>query len=462
MATVLLIGWAVAGAVGLSAAGFYPLPSPLRWHPCAWIAESLILRRKLLTCALILVGIAACWSIGHWCAPPLGAVGSMLFYAATLPLPYYLIQTLRRDHALHNIHYVYWNAISPLSLRQESRILASQSLEELPMLALYIRSEDWGRIPLATQRDRTYLEQFHQGSGLYWAPASNDFLHIFDSLDLYRFLINPDNRPAMHAFRDALMGQQKTSTSSAIEQLRWRSPGHATAADVRVPEAPRRPTMPTPVPKPVAEEQVDAATLEEDLEEVEPPTALPAEMEAEAPPANASSEAPLATLPPPKLAGIKFSPAPPPAPVMPAAEEFHPESTPEPQSPAPPSYYTDYDPQPKVEQPAASDSSPWLLPPDPAYLPKATASLAPPKIPVESELVPIKAPSQEQRPATGLDAPPPSLAPKQEGEAGPSSPKQVKDLLSRILHKKVGRVAAAPSMTTPPEPPPKPPEESSS
>jgi hypothetical protein len=334
-ATTLLVGFIVFFVGTLPYAGF---TTDLRfaWHPAGKVAESFVLGSRKTASFFILSLCAGLCALAIFCNGHTAALANTALFFILAPLPYFVIDAIRKDASLYSKEIVFHNVFSPITTRHERVLRGGLAVEERPRIAFYLDDQAWTEIRIASTDDRRFLNQFHITGGLYIAEATNETLQLFDSLGLYPYLIHPDNRRAMQAFEEALFSYfNESPPASARPAVLPPKIVIVTAGPpirpAQTPVFPAAPTVTAPVPAPrVAPVTVVPVVTVAPL--VAPTVAPVTPPEAEAPgeagsgnenPFNFDDEPPNAAAPPEPAASA-----------YPEAEE--PAEPPQPAAPAPP------------------------------------------------------------------------------------------------------------------------------
>jgi len=332
-ATTLLVGFIVFFVGTLPYAGF---TTDLRfaWHPAGKVAESFVLGSRKTASFFILALCAGLCALAIFCNGHTAALANTALFFILAPLPYFVIDAIRKDASLYSKEIVFHNVFSPITTRHERVLRGGLAVEERPRIAFYLDDQAWTEIRIASTDDRRFLNQFHITGGLYIAEATNETLQLFDSLGLYPYLIHPDNRRAMQAFEEALFSYfNETPPASARPAVLPPKIVIVTAGPpigpTPTPAAPAVPIVTAPVPAPrVAPAVVAPAAAVIPVVTVAPTVAPVTPPEPEAPgeagsgnenPFNFDDEPPTATPPEPAESAYPEpeEPAEPPQPAAP-------------------------------------------------------------------------------------------------------------------------------------------------
>jgi len=196
----IVIVWLLSVFWGSKAAGFTPKPPPFRWHPAYWVAESACLGQKSAAAyfgaLLMLFGAAA---------SALGVVGEIIALGLLAPLPLFLIDFCRRDTRLRGIDYVFFNPFKPVSEQPTTVTSGGRQTEIFQIIYLHIPDAAWDELRgTMDENEQSYLARKRVAPTLFRAEVDADFMLLFDSLCMNRFVIHSENEVAMKAFMDAL------------------------------------------------------------------------------------------------------------------------------------------------------------------------------------------------------------------------------------------------------------------
>lgn len=167
--------------------------APLAWHPAGWLCEGVALGR----------GGGKFWAGMFLCllggvVGSQGFLGGLVGLLALAPIPFLLVDYSRRDARVRQVKRVFFNPLHAVT-SQPGRELSHGRVEE-SVMSLYfcIDSEAWASLSqVMGEPVRQYLEKRRVGGPIFSAEADNDFLQVYDSLGLSRFLIEPSNERVM-------------------------------------------------------------------------------------------------------------------------------------------------------------------------------------------------------------------------------------------------------------------------
>ena len=212
----LFSGWLVSALFAAKIAGATSKPM-MPWHPGRFLCEPIALNNSYskFVIALILYGTVIFYSYKH----PSRQINALVLFL-TAPLPLILIDYVRRDTALKSRQYVYFNPFTPVSSRFEKTLEDGKMIERAPIVYLYITSEDWKSITTISTNDIKFFERYKiKGTGaLYKATADNEFLHLYDSHHMGKFVVHPENLKAMAAFEEGLKIKAGIKVETATTQ----------------------------------------------------------------------------------------------------------------------------------------------------------------------------------------------------------------------------------------------------
>lgn len=196
---VVLI-WVLSLLWGSKTAGYTPTPPALKWHPAYWFAEAVCLGQKnamgyLGGIVLLVGGLVGSVNLAG------GVAGIILLW----PLPILLIDFCRRDSKLRGVDYVFFNPFKPVSERPETVTVGGRQNEIYQTIYLYIPDSSWDDIrPLMDDNEQAYLARKRVAPGLFRSEVDADFMLLFDSMRMNRFVIHSENEEAMKSFSEAL------------------------------------------------------------------------------------------------------------------------------------------------------------------------------------------------------------------------------------------------------------------
>lgn len=246
---ILLAGWVLALLLGGTAAGIIPSVPPA-WHPAMWLAEGALLRvriGRLILSLIFLAGVLlACGS------PRFGTAATAILLFTLIPLPWCVIDIIRRDMSLRSKELVFFDCYSPVGTRFIRHLNEGKMEEENPIIYLYMDDDDWRGIEVAARADREYLNSFLvKGTlHLYRAQGDNEFMQFFDSLQLYKFVVHPGNPKAMAAIEKA-MRQARVNIAAGAATLPGPTPTPPPAPAPALVTEPAAPPPEDPIPPPI-------------------------------------------------------------------------------------------------------------------------------------------------------------------------------------------------------------------
>lgn len=210
----LCLAWGVSLLLSRKAGGEGGSP-PLTWHPAAWVCEAVALGR----------GGGKFWTgvfftaLGAFLGTQ-GAGGGLVGLFLLAPLPFLLVDYCRRDARVRQVKRIFYNPLHAVT-SQPVRSLSSGRVEETVM-KLYFCIDDaaWGGLSqVMGEAVRQYLERRRVAGPLFCADADNDFLQVYDSLGLSRFLVEPSNISVMETICQH-MGATPSSREEAGPDIR--------------------------------------------------------------------------------------------------------------------------------------------------------------------------------------------------------------------------------------------------
>lgn len=198
----LCLAWLVALLLGQSHAG-EGSKVPLVWHPASWLCEGIALGRNG---GKFWAGIIFCL-FGAFLGSR-GVVGGFFGLLILSPIPFLLLDYSRRDSRVRQVRRIFYNPLRAVT-SQPFRELSSGRVEETVMkLYFCIDDVDWGTLTqVMGEPVRQFLEKRRVKGPIFAGDADNDFLQVYDSLGLSRFLIEPSNDKAMQTIIDLIGGE---------------------------------------------------------------------------------------------------------------------------------------------------------------------------------------------------------------------------------------------------------------
>jgi hypothetical protein len=127
----------------------------------------------------------------------------LLALAYLLPLWHIFVDTLKRDHTVRSRRVILFQPKSPLNSKVEKKTDSNGRLVEVaPEVYWFMDRNDMDHLAGATTDDKKVLTACRIAAGFYKAAVTNEFLQLFDSLSLYRFLVDHSNPKTMLAVED--------------------------------------------------------------------------------------------------------------------------------------------------------------------------------------------------------------------------------------------------------------------
>jgi hypothetical protein len=194
--------WVVVRPWSTAAAGF-TTKLPFRWHPASWLSESYVVGRRTWRSLLALVSLVAVF-LGSVLLPYPGCfISWLLALAYLLPLWHVFLDTLKRDHTVRSRRVILFQPRSPLNSKVEKKTDSSGRIVEVaPEVYWFMDRNDMEHLAGATTDDKKVLTACRIAAGFYKATVTNEFLQLFDSLSLYKFLLDHSNPKTMLAVED--------------------------------------------------------------------------------------------------------------------------------------------------------------------------------------------------------------------------------------------------------------------
>lgn len=203
--TIFLAALALAWGIGFWAASKVdaqntPIP---QWPPAFFMANHFVNGIHARFSLFFMMAGLLCAGLGVFFH---NVFGIFFFIAALVifaPLAFYLCYKIRENAALGSREHVFFNVVQPLAANEERD------------LALYIEDDEWAMIPAATPYYLKFWQEYHVTGGLYICPCENHVLQAIDSLNLYKYIVNPDHPKMLNAFAGALSAVNPSHTSQS-------------------------------------------------------------------------------------------------------------------------------------------------------------------------------------------------------------------------------------------------------
>ena len=205
------IGWLILCCVGFwvfirpwsTAAAGFTTKIPFRWHPASWLSEFYVIGRRTWRSLLALLSFVAV-ILGVVLLPYPGCfIAWLLALAYLLPLWHVFLDTLKRDQTVRSRRVILFQPKSPLNSKVEKKTDSSGRLVEVaPEVYWFMDRNDMEHLAGATADDKKVLTACRIAAGFYKATVTNEFLQLFDSLSLYKFLVDHSNPKTMLAVED--------------------------------------------------------------------------------------------------------------------------------------------------------------------------------------------------------------------------------------------------------------------
>lgn len=208
----LCFAWLVALLLGKNNAG-EGSRVPLVWHPASWLCEGIALGRNG---GKFWAGVGCCL-FGAFLGSR-GLIGGVFGLFILAPIPYLLLDHSRRDSRVRQIRRIFYNPLRAVT-SQPAKELSNGRVEETVMkLYFCIDDVDWGTLTqVMGEPVRHFLERRRVAGPIFAGDADNDFLQVYDSLGLSRFLVEPSNDKAMKTII-SLIGGESAETSRDPER----------------------------------------------------------------------------------------------------------------------------------------------------------------------------------------------------------------------------------------------------
>ncbi|MFZ5805916.1 MAG: hypothetical protein ACOY3I_01720 [Verrucomicrobiota bacterium] len=197
----LALAWGISLALGsrYSGWGASHLPS---WLPARSMANHWVCNLDRSSSLFFILFSIACILAGSWLH---NVVSVFLFCGALVilgPVPACIAWKIREEMKHGAKEYIFYNAVRPPGTQQRD-------------LAFFIEDDEWASMPSVTPQDVKFWQQYHVTDGLYICPAENDVLQSIDSLNLYKYIVNPDHPRMLHALARALSTTNPSHTSQS-------------------------------------------------------------------------------------------------------------------------------------------------------------------------------------------------------------------------------------------------------
>jgi hypothetical protein len=163
--------------------------------PWDYVAEYWVYgTNKGIALSILLAGVVL---VGIGCF--VGGVAAFIFFALALillgPISFFVCAQIREQMSNQDREYVFFNAVSPVGSYMTKDLGARPK-----QLAFFIEDDQWEDLPVVKSADIRELQKFHVGGGLYLIPCDQQHMQLIDSLQLYPFLLNPENERAVNAY----------------------------------------------------------------------------------------------------------------------------------------------------------------------------------------------------------------------------------------------------------------------
>lgn len=208
----LCLAWLVSLLVAKSNAG-EGTKAPLVWHPASWLCEGVALARGG---GKFWAGVFCCL-FGAFLGSK-GIAGGAFGLFILAPIPFLLIDYSRRDARVRQVRRIFYNPMRAVT-SQPARELSSGRVDETVMkLYFCIDDVDWGGLTqVMGEPVRQFLERRRVKGPIFAGDADNDFLQVYDSLGLSRFLVEPGNDKAMKTIIRLIGGGSEQSNADENE-----------------------------------------------------------------------------------------------------------------------------------------------------------------------------------------------------------------------------------------------------
>jgi hypothetical protein len=186
---------------------------PLTWHPAGWVAEGVALGRTggKFWAGVFFILMGAVSGGG-------GIFGGIVGIFLLAPVPFLLVDYCRRDARVRQVRRIFYNPLHAVTSQPVRELTSGRVDERVMKLYFCIDEEAWGALSqVMGEPVRQYLEKRRIHGPVFEAEADNDFLQVYDSLGLSRFLIEPSNERIMDALMGVLSGEEDSRGSNGPE-----------------------------------------------------------------------------------------------------------------------------------------------------------------------------------------------------------------------------------------------------
>jgi hypothetical protein len=202
--------WVVSLLLARNGAGA-GVKAPLTWHPAGWLSEGVALGRAG---GKFWAGVFFC-SLGA-VAGGAGLIGGLVGVLILSPLPFLLIDYCRRDSRVRQVKRVFFNPLHAVTSQPVRELTSGRVDERVMKLYFCIDAEAWASLSqVMGEPVRQYLEKRRINGSIFGAEADNDFLQVYDSLGLSRFLIEPSNTRIIDALCRAAGGDEESDRGTS-------------------------------------------------------------------------------------------------------------------------------------------------------------------------------------------------------------------------------------------------------
>jgi hypothetical protein len=220
-AIALILCWIISLSCASGSAGYTDFPPRLKWHPAYWVAEGVCLRQITPACTFGFI----LFIVGGILGSVAGLPGELFGVFLLAPLPHLIIDFTRRDTELRSKDFYFFNPFKPISEKPTTITSGGRQEEVFQEAYFYISDKDWSELVQKMDANEvTFLKGKWQVSGIYLSDITPEFMHLFDSLNLSRFLVHPENKQAMESIIEELRASSRPAIAPQGQTARGVTP----------------------------------------------------------------------------------------------------------------------------------------------------------------------------------------------------------------------------------------------